>query len=126
MADRPFTVVVCRAGPCCPPETGGDLLLTRLSAVVRRSRHGVLVRSGCLLGAPRCLSLGTHDSGTYLAVQPCDTERRPHGHAIPVGPVLSRDDAEAVASWLADGDLDADRLVPRLHPSTTQPPDPRR
>jgi hypothetical protein len=121
VADRAFTVVVCRAGPCNPPDPAGDLLLQRLAAVVRRSPHGVLVRSGCLLGALRCRfqgrSEGTHDGGTYLAVQPCDTDRRPCGEAIRVGPILARDDAEAVASWLADGDLDADRLVPRLRPT---------
>ncbi|GLZ06134.1 hypothetical protein Acsp03_36000 [Actinomadura sp. NBRC 104412] len=121
MADRAFTVVVCGAVPCSPPETIGDLLLPRLAEVVRRTPHGVLVRGGCLLGAPRCLFQGRseafRDSGTYLAVQPCDTDRRPCGKAIRVGPVLARDDAEAVASWLADGDLDADRLTPRLRPA---------
>ncbi|MFI0352589.1 hypothetical protein [Actinomadura sp. 9N407] len=92
--------------------------MPRLAAVIKQSRHGVLVRTGCLLDAPRCRSAGTHDSGTYLAVQPCDTRRRPNGPAIRVGPILSRDDAEAVVSWLAEGDLDAGALVPRLYPTT--------
>ncbi|MGP4030020.1 hypothetical protein [Actinomadura sp. 3N407] len=121
MADRAFTVVVCRAGPCDPPGSGGDLLQSRLADVVRRSRHGVLVRSGCLLRAPRCRSQGrpegVHDSGTYLAVQRCDADRKPRGEMIPVGPVLTLDDADAVASWLADGDLEADRLASRLRPT---------
>ncbi|URN01074.1 hypothetical protein LUW76_45970 [Actinomadura madurae] len=118
MADRAFTVVVCRAGPCDPPGFGDELLLSRIAEVVRRSRHGVLVRSGCLLRAPRCRSRGGHDSGTYLAVQPCDLDREPRGDMIPVGPVLAVDDAEAVASWLADGDLDADLLASRLRPTS--------
>ncbi|MFB4313979.1 hypothetical protein [Actinomadura sp. 21ATH] len=92
--------------------------MARLAAVTKQSRHGVLVRTGCLLDAPRCRSAGTHDSGTYLAVQPCDARRRPDGPAIRVGPILSRDDAEAVVSWLAEGELDAGALVPRLHPTT--------
>jgi hypothetical protein len=118
VTDRAFTVVVCRAGPCRPAHPVGDVLMPRLAAVIKQSRHGVLVRTGCLLDAPRCRSAGTHDSGTYLAVQPCDIRRRPNGPAIRVGPILTGDDAEAVASWLAEGGLDTDALVPRLQPTT--------
>ena len=57
-----------------------------------------------------------HDSGCYLVVQPCDVGRRPRGAAIPVGPILTGDDTDAVTGWLADGDLDAARLDPRLRP----------
>jgi hypothetical protein len=49
-----------------------------------------------------------------LVVQPCDADRRPRGAAIPVGPILTSDDADAIIRWLADGDLDAGRLDARL------------
>jgi len=86
----------------------------RMAEVVRRSPHAVLVRTGCVLRAPRCRSGAAHDSGCYLWVQPCDTRRRPYGTVIAIGPVLTRQDAESVATWLAGGDLDADRLDPHL------------
>jgi hypothetical protein len=115
VTDRPFTVVVCRAGPCRPREPGPDLdVLPRLAVVVRQSTHGILVRTGCLLRAPRCKTGAAHDSGCYLVVQPCDVERQPCGAAIPIGPILTRGDVEAVATWLAEADLDAGRLDPRL------------
>ena len=113
MADRPFTVAVCQAGPCCVGGRCVDLL-PRLAAVIRLSRHGVLIRTGCLLRAPRCQASAAHDSGCYLVVQPCDADRRPRGAAIPVGPILTSDDADGVIRWLADGDLDAGRLDARL------------
>jgi hypothetical protein len=113
VTDRPFTVAVCQVGPC---SVGGRCpdLLPRLAAVIRRSRHGVLIRTGCLLGAPRCQASAAHDSGCYLMVQPCDADRRPRGAAIPVGPILTGDDADGVLRWLADGDLDAGRLDARV------------
>ena len=114
MTDRPFTVLVCQADACRPGGPGPDAL-GRLASVVRRSPYGVLVRTGCLLNAPRCRADATHDSGCHLVVQPCDAGRRPHGTAIPIGPILTRGDAEAVTAWLADGDLDAARLAPRFH-----------
>ncbi|MFV2175652.1 hypothetical protein ACFHW2_31680 [Actinomadura sp. LOL_016] len=89
-------------------------MLPRLAEAVRRCPHGVLVRTGCLLRAPRCLSQVAHDSGCYLVVQPCDTDRRPRGAAMAIGPVLTRADADAVAAWLADGDLAAQGVPPRL------------
>ena len=49
--DRPFTVLVCQATAC---EAGGDLgLLDALRDTIRRCTHGVLVRTGCLLGLQR-------------------------------------------------------------------------
>ena len=111
MADRPFNVAVCQAGACRARDTG---LLGRLAAVVRRCPQGVLIRTGCLLHAPRCRAGAAHDSGAYLLVQPCDAERRPRGAAIPVGPVLDASDVHAVAAWLAEGDLEIGRLDRRL------------
>jgi hypothetical protein len=111
MNDRPFNAVVCRTGPCA---SAGKQLLERLRPATRDCPYGVLIGAGCLLGAPRCQAAPSHDSGAYLLVQPCDLDRRPKGMVIGVGPVLSDTDADAVAEWLTDGSLDADRLEDRL------------
>jgi hypothetical protein len=111
MNDRPFNAVVCRSGPCAG---AAEQLLERLRAATRRCPQGVLISAGCLLRAPRCQAARGHDSGAYLVVQPCDPDRKPHGAAIGIGPVLSDADASAVAKWLADGSLDARRLEGRL------------
>jgi hypothetical protein len=108
---RPFTAAVCQAGPC---RARGLDLLPRLATVVRTCPHGILLRTGCLLQAARCRPGAAHDSGGFLLVQPCDRERRPRGTVIVVGPVLTAADAEAVARWLSDGNLDARQLHPRL------------
>ncbi|GAA2826156.1 hypothetical protein [Nonomuraea rubra] len=113
MTERPFTVALCQAGPCRSSEPGLDMV-PRLAAAVRRCPHGVLLRTGCLLRTPRCRPGAAHDNGCHLIVQPCDIDRSPRGAAIPIGPILSQADAEAVETWLTDGDLDADRLDPRL------------
>lgn len=113
MANPPFTAALCRAAPCLHGEAGTGLR-ARLAATVRRSPHGVLVSTGCLLRSNRCRAPATHDSGSYLVVQPCDTDRRPRGPAIALGPILGRADADAVAVWLATGNLDPGLLHPRL------------
>lgn len=113
MTDRPFTAAVCQAAPC----RHGDLaLLERLGAAVRRCPHGVLIRTGCLVRAPRCGGSPAHDSGSYLLVQPCAPDRSPQGPAITIGPVLTRDDVESLVTWLEDGTLDTERLDRRLRP----------
>jgi hypothetical protein len=111
VSDRPFNAVVCRAGPCAGAAAP---LLRHLGAATRRCPHGVLISTGCVLRASRCLRAPGHDSGAYLLVQPCDLDRQPRGIAIGIGPVLSDADAAAVADWLAGGSLDAARLEPRL------------
>jgi hypothetical protein len=113
--DHTFNAVVCRSGPCA--GTAGRLV-PLLRAATRRCPHGVLISAGCLLHAARCRAPG-HDSGAYLLVQPCDTDRRPSGTAIGVGPVLTDADAAAAAEWLAFGDLDAALLAPRLRLDVT-------
>ena len=111
VSDQPFNAVVCRVGPCAGAAAP---LLSHLGAATRRCPHGVMISTGCVLRAPRCLRAPGHDSGAYLAVQPCDLDRRPQGIAIGIGPVLTAADAAAVADWLAEGSLDAARLEPRL------------
>jgi len=109
--DEPFNAVVCRAGPCA--RSAGPLL-HHLGAATGRCPHGVLISTGCVLRAERCLRAPGHDSGAYLMVQPCDLGRRPRGTAIGIGPVLTDADAAAVADWLAGDSLDPARLDPRL------------
>jgi hypothetical protein len=111
VSDQAFNAIVCRAGPCAGAAVP---LLRHLDAATRRCPHGVLISTGCVLRASRCLRAPGHDSGAYLLVQPCDLDRRPRGIAIGIGPVLTAADAAAVADWLAGGSLDAARLEPRL------------
>jgi len=118
--DEPFNAVVCKAGPCA--GSAGQLLL-HLSAATRRCPQGVLISTGCVLRAERCLRAPGHDSGTYLLVQPCDRGRQPRGTAIGIGPVLTDADAVAVADWLAGASLDPTRLAPRLRLALRAPGD---
>jgi hypothetical protein len=104
MNDGPFTAVVCQHGAC---ELTGKELLERLRPAVRSAPHGLLVRAGCLLAAPRCTAPPGRDSGAYMLVQPCDRDRKPRAMPVAVGPVLSDADADTVADWLAGESLDA-------------------
>jgi hypothetical protein len=113
VTDQPFYVAVCGSQPC---RLGRDLgLLDQLAAVVRRCRHGVLIRADCLLGMSRCASDdAAREAGSYLVVQPYARDWRPRGPAIAVGPVLTRDDVETVVTWLENGELEAELLARRL------------
>jgi hypothetical protein len=110
VSDQPFNAVVCRSGAC---SGSARQLLQWLRAATRRCPQGVLVSADCLLRAPRCQA-PSQDSGTYLLVQPCDRDRWPNGTVIGIGPVLTDDDAAAVAEWLLHGSFDVVRLEPRL------------
>ena len=104
--DRPFTVLVCQATAC---EAGGDPgLLDALRDTTRRCTHGVLVRTGCLLGLstcrPRWLRPQANTSGTVIVVQPCGADRVPHGIPIRVGPVRNGRDSRALCAWLERGE----------------------
>lgn len=114
-----FTVVRC--GACAGMPSGFDdgaaalpgvdeVLVEGLRAVVRDSRHGVLVSGGCPLG-PGC---GSREPGMVVLVQPCAADRAPTGPVVVAGPVRGTDDVRAVTSWLARGDLDPHRLPARL------------
>jgi hypothetical protein len=118
--DQPFTVIVCQAAPCDRNRELG--LMERLGEVVRGCPHTVLIRAGCLMRATRCRAHSAHDCGTYLLVQPCDRDRRPSRPLIAVGPVLTRADTEAVASWLEHQPLDSRLLAPRLRPKAARRP----
>jgi hypothetical protein len=110
VTDQPFHLALCRTGPCAADHG----LLGRLRAAVGRSRYGVLISTGCLLGAPRCQHAAGPDSGPVVVVQPSDREGRAHAPAIIVGPILTARDVESVGAWLEEGVLDPARLDPHL------------
>lgn len=107
-----FTVVRC--GGCAGFPSGFDegaaelpgvdeVLVEGLRAVVRDSRHGMLLTAGCPFGAQACAGRAP---GMMLLVQPCDSGREPSGTVRPVGPIRSTTDVQAVTRWLATGTLD--------------------
>jgi hypothetical protein len=104
--DQPFHVALCREGPCSADRG----MLEVLRGAVGRSRGGVLVSAGCLLGAPRCRQGAGPESGPVVIVQPSDAGGRPRGPAIIIGPVLAARDAETIAAWLAGEAMDRERL----------------
>jgi hypothetical protein len=122
----PFTLAVCRADGCSghpcghrpdpPDEAGPSPMVRTFSEATRRSEHGVLVVTGCLLGT-LCRSCGpsaTGSAGRVVLVQPCDRSREPSGPAVLVGPIRDPADADAVCHWLRSGSLTAQRLPDRL------------
>lgn len=98
-----FTVVVCQADSCL----SGLALMPALRSVVRATRHGVLISSGCTLGTLTCRS---RTAGTVVLVQPCDVERRPVGPAVSVGPLRTRSDVADLVAWLRAGEFDTAAL----------------
>ncbi|KAA0098018.1 hypothetical protein CIW49_15195 [Mycolicibacterium sp. P1-18] len=97
---NPYTVVVCAA---CASD-GNSATLDALRATVRRSRHGMLVTTGCLWERPACAA--SAPGGVTVVVQPCDVDRRPDGPARRLGSVGPKD-VRAVCRWLERGDWDA-------------------
>jgi hypothetical protein len=108
-----FTAVVCRSAACGRGDSGtvAEELFAALRDTVRRTRHGVLVSSGCLIGPSACR---TRAPAPFVLVQPCDPERRPRGSAVHVGPLRTRADVETLVTWLRDGRLDAGLLPAHL------------
>ncbi len=102
-----FTILIC-AQESCARRTSP--VLTALGALVRSSRHGVLVRAGCPLGGSCCGS----SLGTYAVVQPCDRARIPTSPAVHVGPLRSPDDVADLAGWIHAGTYDHAGLPTRL------------
>lgn len=127
-----FTVVRC--GGCAGHPSGfeegaaelpgvDEVLVAGLRAVVRDSRHGVLVTAGCPFGARACAG---REPGMMLLVQRCDRSRTPSAPVLAVGPVRSTTDVRAVTRWLAAATLDPEDLPARLRgPRRTVRPGPR-
>ncbi|MFC5995174.1 hypothetical protein ACFQE5_13230 [Pseudonocardia hispaniensis] len=101
-----YTLVVC-ASASCRSQWHGQLV-DALRAMVRASRHGMLVTSGCTLGRLACR---LRAPGPLVLVQPCDARRRPTGRAVRIGPLSCQDDLAAVRTW-----IEARRFDPGLLP----------
>lgn len=108
-----FTVVLCTAPGCGLHDaaTVTGRLVDALRGVVRESRFGVLVSTGCLLGGAAC---GLRATAPVVLVQPCDVERCPTAPAVRVGPLRTSADVATLAGWLRAGYLDAGRLPAHL------------
>jgi hypothetical protein len=108
-----FTAVLCSAPGCGVDDDGtvAGRLIDALRAVVRASRHGVLVTTGCLFGTAAC---GVRARAPVVLVQACDEERRPIGIALRVGPLRTTADVDLLVSWLRAGHLDPAALPARL------------
>ncbi|WP_214370601.1 hypothetical protein [Pseudonocardia sp. H11422] len=106
-----FTAVVCTAGGCRATPDEASRTGEMLRDVVRASRHGVLVSSGCLLGATSCR---LRPSAPLVVVQPCDADRRPTRPAVRIGPLCTAADVAALEGWLRCGRLDPALLPARL------------
>ena len=107
-----FTAILC--DDCANSD---DLpVLDVLRNTVRSCPHGVLVRSRCQLGQLWCHLRKTAGAarGAVVLVQPCDTDRRPLGTLLPVGPIRTADDLAAVARWLATAPNTTDGLPAHL------------
>jgi hypothetical protein len=86
-------------------------LIDALRGVVRSSRYGVLVTTGCLFGEAAC---GVRARAPVVLVQGCDADRMPTGPAVRIGPLRTGADVEVLASWLRAGHLDPGELPARL------------
>ena len=104
-----YTLVTCRA-PACSTEQSRRLWAV-LRDCVRSSQHGVLVVSGCSLGAVSC---GFRSAGPLVCVQPCDADRRPTAPVVRVGPIRSEADVAAVQAWIRAARLDPASLPAHL------------
>jgi len=118
-----FTLVLCRAEGCAGAQCGERGPVERaLSDATRRSEHGVLVVTGCLMGQLLCRACGPSAPaapgrvvpGRGAVVQPCHTSRQPSGPAVLVGPIRDSADADELCRWLHRGALTAERLPERL------------
>lgn len=92
-------------------------VLDALGNSVRRSPHGVLVRTPCQLGQLWCRSRKKRQrtNGPILLVQPCDARRKPLGTVVAVGPIRTPEDLRAVTQWLESSPTSAEGLPARLH-----------
>jgi hypothetical protein len=108
-----FTVVLCTASVCGAGDEGTVVgkLIDALRGVVRASRYGVLITTGCLFAEAACR---VRARASVVLVQPCDPDRRPTGVAVRIGPLRTAADVDALATWLRTGNLDPAELPARL------------
>ncbi|MEB3366531.1 hypothetical protein [Saccharopolyspora mangrovi] len=111
-AQTGFTAVLC--DDCAHDD--GLPILDALGNSVRRSPHGILVRSPCQLGPLWCHTRknSQRTNGPMLLLQPCDTDRQPIGPVITVGPIRTPNDLAAIARWLETAPTSVTGLPKRL------------
>ncbi|MBW0118574.1 hypothetical protein [Pseudonocardia abyssalis] len=104
-----YTALSCVAARCGigDPATVGAEVVEELGAVVRAGTNGVLVSTGCFLGA----GCAARPVAPVVVVQPCDDGRSPTSCALLIGPMRTTADVAAFGAWLRAGDLDP-RLLP--------------
>jgi hypothetical protein len=119
-------MALCRAEGCAGAQCGEPGPVDQaLSDATRRSQHGVLVVTGCLMGRLLCRACGPSAPaapsapgraapGRVAVVQPCHASRQPSGPAVLVGPIRDSTDADELCQWLRQGALTAERLPERL------------
>lgn len=105
-----YTAVTCLSPGCGSGDdaTVSAQVVETLREAVRTSGHGVLLSSGCMVGA----ACARRPVAPVVVLQPCDEHRRPTSCALAVGPLRTDADVVALGAWLRAGDLD-----PRLLPS---------
>lgn len=118
-----FTLALCRAGGCTGGARGRGPVDLVLAAATRRSEHGVLVVTGCLLGPLLCPATraartgplpGAEPTGRAALIQPCHASRRPSGPSMLIGPIRGEEDAHELSRWLDAGELTPAALPTRL------------
>lgn len=118
-----FTLALCRADGCTGGTRGRGPVDHVLADATRRSEHGVLVVTGCLLGPLLCPaaraarsehSPGNEASGRAAMIQPCGASRRPSGPSLLIGPIRGEEDARELSRWLDSGELTPAALPTRL------------
>lgn len=106
---RPYTLVLCTA--CASPV--GSAVLDQLRATVRRSRHGMLVTTECLLGAFTCAARRDR-GGAVLMLQPCSPQRVANGPATWLRAVDHPGDLATICAWIERGRWEHDDFPDHL------------
>lgn len=100
-----FTLVVC--SECGAGQRNS--VIDRLSEVVRRCPHGMLVAAECLLRSGWCAN--RQGDGVMLLLQPCALDRSALGPGRWEGPVVDDVDLDRVCDWIAEGRWEAGPLL---------------
>ncbi|GAA5157174.1 hypothetical protein GCM10023321_35010 [Pseudonocardia eucalypti] len=125
-----FTLALCRADGCTGGTRRRGPVDHVLADATRRSEHGVLVVTGCLLGPLLCpaaraartepaagaepTSGNEAASGRAAMIQPCHPSRRPSGPSLLIGPIRGEEDARELSRWLDTGEFSSAALPTRL------------
>lgn len=104
-----YMAVLCTGAACRSAQTQDTDDVLR--ECVRASGHGLLVVAGCSSGPVGCR---VRPPGQMILVQRCDSDRRPFGAAVQIGPIRTPEDLGAVRESLAAGTFDSTVLPSHL------------